>query len=164
MATIKKILTVFQFRRDTTEGWTANKDIVPASGEPCYDTDLKILKIGDGVTTYGNLPTIGSMGDGDSGFVETELSAIRNALEMLQSDIDNVEDQIGETNVVEIQEDVENLDLQIKTTQEELVSITQALDAKVDSKVIEELEVDFKAYVDEQIEAVGAINLDDGEI
>jgi hypothetical protein len=48
-----------QFRRDTTENWLLNKDIIPAAGEPCYDLDLKTLKVGDGTTTYENLPVIG---------------------------------------------------------------------------------------------------------
>jgi hypothetical protein len=59
MAVVKKIKTVFQFRRGTTAEWELNKDIVPAAGEPCYDLDLGSLKIGDGKTTYANLKFIG---------------------------------------------------------------------------------------------------------
>ena len=55
----KKITTKIQVRRDTTANWLTNKDIVPAAGEPCFDTDLGTLKIGDGVTTYENLKSIG---------------------------------------------------------------------------------------------------------
>lgn len=50
---------VIQFRRDTTENWIANKNTIPAEGEPCFDIDAKTLKIGDGKTTYENLPNIG---------------------------------------------------------------------------------------------------------
>lgn len=50
-----------QFRRDTTENWLLNKDIVPASGEPCYDINAKTLKVGDGSTTYENLPILGGV-------------------------------------------------------------------------------------------------------
>lgn len=57
MANVVK--TVIQFRRDTTANWLTYKDIVPAPGEPCYDLQLKTLKIGDGTTTYENLPAIG---------------------------------------------------------------------------------------------------------
>ena len=57
MAT-KIFKTTFQFRRDTTENWRLNKDVIPAAGEPCFDLDLGTLKIGDGVTTYENLPAI----------------------------------------------------------------------------------------------------------
>jgi len=52
------IKTVIQFRRDTTVNWALNKDVVPASGEPCFDIDLGTLKIGDGVKTYGELEPI----------------------------------------------------------------------------------------------------------
>lgn len=50
--------TTIQVRRDTTENWITNKDIIPAAGEPCYDTEAGTLKIGDGITTYENLPAI----------------------------------------------------------------------------------------------------------
>ena len=53
--------TIIQLRRDTTDNWIANKDVVPAAGEPCFDIDTKILKIGDGVTSYENLSNINYM-------------------------------------------------------------------------------------------------------
>lgn len=55
---VKKITTVFQFRRDTSENWLLNKDIIPAAGEPCFVIDKNILKIGDGSTTFENLAPI----------------------------------------------------------------------------------------------------------
>ena len=55
------VRTVIQFRRDVTANWEANKTVVPAAGEPCYDTELHMLKIGDGTTTYENLPAIGGV-------------------------------------------------------------------------------------------------------
>ena len=57
MAT-KTIKMVFQFRRATAAEWEANKTVVPAAGEPCFVTDQNILKIGDGVTEFGNLEPI----------------------------------------------------------------------------------------------------------
>ena len=68
MAT-KIIKTIFQFRRDTAVNWETNKTVVPAAGEPCYDLTNKTLRIGDGTTTYENLPVIGEVeiaGDGKS--------------------------------------------------------------------------------------------------
>lgn len=53
-----KLNTVFQFKRDSADNWLANKDVIPAAGEPCYDLDSHILKIGDGTTTYENLPAM----------------------------------------------------------------------------------------------------------
>lgn len=54
------IKTIIQIRRAHTDEWISNKDIVPAAGEPCFDLDLKTLKIGDGTTTYENLPVVGN--------------------------------------------------------------------------------------------------------
>jgi hypothetical protein len=59
MATQTLKMTI-QMRRDTTENWTANKDVVPAAGEPCYDINARTLKIGDGITSYELLPAIHS--------------------------------------------------------------------------------------------------------
>ena len=59
MANVVK--TIIAFRRATTAEWLANKDVIPAAGEPCFDLDLHTLKIGDGTLTYENLPTIGGV-------------------------------------------------------------------------------------------------------
>ena len=58
MAT-QTIKMVFQLRRAHTSDWLQHKDVVPASGEPCFDLDLNTLKIGDGVKTYEQLEPIG---------------------------------------------------------------------------------------------------------
>lgn len=55
---VKKIKTIFQFRRATLEEWLLNKDVIPADGEPCFVIDKNILKIGDGKTTFENLEPI----------------------------------------------------------------------------------------------------------
>ena len=70
----KIIKTTFQFRRDTTANWTLNKDVIPAAGEPCFDTELKTLKIGDGTTTYENLPAFNT---GDIPVAATHYEGIR---------------------------------------------------------------------------------------
>ena len=53
------IKTQIQFRRDTTANWDQYKDVVPACGEPCFDYEAGILKIGDGVNSWENLPCTG---------------------------------------------------------------------------------------------------------
>ena len=64
MATTTTIIkTQIQFRRATTAEWDQYKSVVPAAGEPCFDTELGTLKIGDGVKTYGELVAIGSNGN-----------------------------------------------------------------------------------------------------
>jgi hypothetical protein len=48
-------MTTIKLRRDTAANW-ATKNPVLADGEPGFITDKKILKIGDGTTTFNNLP------------------------------------------------------------------------------------------------------------
>lgn len=91
MAAIKRIKTIFQFRRATTEEWLVNKDIIPAAGEPCYDLDLGTLKIGDGTTTYENLKVIGGATISDDG-----LSLI---VEDLRADVNELQELVGETSI-----------------------------------------------------------------
>lgn len=57
--TEKVLKTIIQVRRDTTENWELNKNVIPAEGEPCLDIDTGIVKYGDGVTTYANLKPSG---------------------------------------------------------------------------------------------------------
>lgn len=52
--------TTIQFRRDSTANWLANQDVIPASGEPCFDIDQGTLKIGDGTTRYADLKIMAS--------------------------------------------------------------------------------------------------------
>jgi hypothetical protein len=60
MANVVKM--VIQLRRASTAEWLANKNVVPAQGEPCFDYELNTLKIGDGVKTYEQLSPIGGTG------------------------------------------------------------------------------------------------------
>ena len=55
------IKMVYQLRRDTAANWELYKHIVPAAGEPCFEIDTNILKIGDGIKTYGELEPIGGI-------------------------------------------------------------------------------------------------------
>lgn len=164
MATEKKILSVFQFRRDYTKNWELNKDTIPAAGEPCYDIDLRTLRIGDGKTTYENLPVIGNSESGDVSAIEAEVAAIKIALEILQADVDDMDTQLGTTNVVEIHNSVTTLTEQMQETQKEIDAVQQVLDDKVDSQAVEKLESDLKTYIEEQIKTVEIGNIDDGEI
>lgn len=54
-------MTRIQIRRDTLANWTSRNPI-PASGEPCYETDTRKFKIGDGSTAYLSLPYQGDSG------------------------------------------------------------------------------------------------------
>ena len=58
MAKTQTIKLVIQLRRATSAEWEQYRDVVPAAGEPCFVTDKNILKIGDGVTSFGDLEPI----------------------------------------------------------------------------------------------------------
>lgn len=98
MPNAETMKTTIQLRRDTTANWMVNKDTVPAEGEPCYDLELGILKIGDGTTTYENLPEISGSGaltahyEGVRGDGETDAEVITRVLaaanaEAVQGDV-----------------------------------------------------------------------------
>lgn len=93
MATIKKIKTIFQFRRGTTDEWELNKGITPAAGEPCFNITTGELRIGDGETTYANLKVIGGATISDDG-----LTLI---VEDLQADVDTLQELVGKTSVAD---------------------------------------------------------------
>jgi hypothetical protein len=46
-----EIIAKFQVRRGTAAQWAAANPVL-LSGEPGYETDTKILRIGDGVTAF----------------------------------------------------------------------------------------------------------------
>ena len=54
-------LVQIQFRRDTAASWTAANP-VPASGEPCLETDTGKVKYGDGVRSWTTLPYASDVG------------------------------------------------------------------------------------------------------
>lgn len=62
-------MTQIKLRRDTSANFTS-KNPVLGIGEPAYETDTKKLKIGDGTTTYTQLPYFSS-GGGSSDITAT---------------------------------------------------------------------------------------------
>ena len=53
----ENITTTIQIRSDNTSTWNAQNP-TPAVAEPCYDTNTKKLRIGDGVTAYNSLDPV----------------------------------------------------------------------------------------------------------
>ena len=47
-------LHLIRLRRDTSSNW-ATENPTPEAGEPCFDYESNILKIGDGTTPYSQL-------------------------------------------------------------------------------------------------------------
>lgn len=82
-----------QFRRDTAANWELNKHVVPLEGEPCFETDTGVFKIGDGVTAYGDLVAIGNGLSEDSTVIKEYLSKIEtfeNSYEKVKYEITDV--------------------------------------------------------------------------
>lgn len=170
------IKMIFQFRRDTAENWLANKDVVPASGEPCFVIDRNVLKIGDGVTTFENLPAIGGVdveiaADGSSivlendvfklmGFDAAEVGAQprKNAEGKLEWVVPSTETVEGlQTTVATLQSDIDALKSAIGKVEGEgtLISRVQTLEEQVDGT---------DAKIDAKINAWANSVTDDGEV
>lgn len=97
---IKKI--VFQLRRATTEEWKLHEDVIPHEGEPCYDLDLRILKIGDGKTPYKDLKGIGATSISDDGLFLI--------VENLQEDVNELQELVGDASIdAKIDEAIEDI-------------------------------------------------------
>lgn len=75
-----------QFRHDSTANWELNKTGVPKDGEASVGRDKGDCSVGDGVTTYENLPTIGAGSsathyEGTRGEGETDNDVITRVLD-----------------------------------------------------------------------------------
>ena len=119
---------VIQFRRDLAANWELHKDVVPAAGEPCFETDTGVFKIGDGVRTYGELKAIGGANldaDGksivitDGMFKLAGFDAAEVGAQPRKNADGNIEWVVPSTETVEgLQTTVAGLQSDIKTIQE----------------------------------------------
>lgn len=55
------MIVQMRFRRGTTAEWAAANPVLE-EGEPGLDTDIKAFKLGDGVTSWTDLPFQGGLG------------------------------------------------------------------------------------------------------
>lgn len=85
-------------RRDTSANWIAAGNPVLAAGELGYDTDLKLTKMGDGVTAWNLLPSIsaGSEPDLSSYVTSTALSTLLDGY-VAESDTISSANVVGRT-------------------------------------------------------------------
>lgn len=93
----QKIFNVrFQFRNNTEADWQAKIGFIPLQGEPCVTTDgdnIGRIKIGDGTSTWEELPYVTSPATG--GYVTA--TELQTALEKYAS----IEDlEAGKINVI----------------------------------------------------------------
>lgn len=133
MAT-QTIKMVFQFRRDTAENWLANKNVVPAAGEPCFIIDKNVLKIGDGMTTFENLPGIGGVNveiaaDGSSVVLENDVFKLMgfDAAEVGAQPRKNADGKLEW--VVPSSETVEGLQATVAGLQSDVAALQEAIGA-----------------------------------
>ena len=180
MAVIK---TVFQFRRATTEEWLANKDVIPAAGEPCFDLTAHTLKIGDGNLTYENLPTIGGVelkieADGKSVVLEDNVFKLmgfdaaavgaqprKNANNELEWVVPSNETVDGlKSAVAGLQSDMASVQTTITTIQEIVTPSGDGAVSLLDRIECLETEMDgVDAKIDEKIEAFASLVTPDDE-
>lgn len=147
MAT-QKITTKFQFRRDLAENWAAVADtVIPAAGEPCFEIDTGVFKIGDGEKTYGELePVTGAKisADGKSiiingegalelaGFAEAEANAqprkkADGTIEWIVPSTDTVDGL--QTTVAGLQADLEKLEAIVTPSEEGAIALDERVAA-----------------------------------
>lgn len=105
------IRSVFQFRRATASEWESVNPILRL-GEPGYATDTKEYKIGDGETTWTNLPSY----------------AVGNDIEEALSKID------------EVQENITVLESQVTTSTDNVVELQTVIEQKADISAVTELQ------------------------
>lgn len=165
------IKTQIQFRRDTAANWELYKDIIPATGEPCFVIDKNILKIGDGHTTFEKLNPINGTNfeiavDGKSiileddtlklmGFESAEIGAypVKTA--------DGIKWEIPSDEVVnKLQEDLESLQTNVDSLSETLLDKIDGLEAKVNGSG----EGSIDAKIDARINDFAAKISDDGTV
>ena len=173
MAVTKRIKTIFQFRRATTEEWELNKDVIPAAGEPCYNLTSGTLKIGDGKTSYENLKVIGGATISDDGLslIVEDLQADVSELQTLVGN-SSVEDQIAEAMVgvakdSDLQKVVNNitvLETQVNTSNDSVTEmqtlveqnnaivteLQTVVENKADVETVKELQTIVETKVDEE--------------
>jgi len=67
--------TIIKQRRDTAANWLLENPVIP-DGQLCLDTTNNIIRVGDGVTNYANIPTIAKHSTGPiaSGSIDVVLS------------------------------------------------------------------------------------------
>jgi hypothetical protein len=178
----------FQFRRDSTENWLLNKNVIPADGEPCFDRDLNILKIGNGVDTYENLKPIAGVSvdaDGKSlvfedgvlklfGFDAAEVGAqprktADNKIEWVVPSTETVEGL--QSTVAGLQSDVTNLQTNVTEIQQIVMSSDEGTGTLLDRVEGLESKMDgtgdgtVDAKIDAKIEAFASVlTPDDGKV
>lgn len=170
------VRTVIQIRRAHTEDWLANKDVVPAEGEPCFDIDLNTLKIGNGVDTYENLEPIGGVklevaADGKSIILEDGIfkligfDAAEVGAQPRKSESGSIEWAVPtvEADVTELKKDVAKMqDVLFPSVEgaDTLLSRVESLEAQLNGS--DEDSVDAK--IDAKIEAFATSLTNDGKV
>lgn len=109
--------TRIQVRRGTASEWAAKNPIL-GNGEPGYDTTNKLLKIGDGVTSWGSLATISG---GGGGGIVSEINDLSSAV--IWADVPDI--NITESSVIQHSGALQLTESQIVDLQSYLLNIVE---------------------------------------
>lgn len=83
----------FKLRRGTSAQWTAANPVL-SSGEPGLETDTRKFKIGDGVTTWAQLPDYLPDYLTSTAITEYINSAVANASPITPEDLEQIATQV----------------------------------------------------------------------
>ena len=75
--------TAIQVRRDTALNWFTTNPIL-LDGEPALETDTQLMKIGDGLTQYNNLPSFDTRVEN---LTETTTPALEDFMIIFQNNV-----------------------------------------------------------------------------
>ena len=138
-------MDVIQLRRDTAANWRAVNPIL-REGEPGYETDTKLRKIGDGVTAWNDLDYLSAENItqefGNSPNLVISQASITRALEAIGNDIESVtkelvtvnEEGIGISRIDKLEDNLNTTNSNLTNTNTNLSNLSN----KVNNIVVDE--------------------------
>jgi len=137
--------TIIQLRRDTEANWLISKHVIPAAGEPCLTLDgahAGMVKYGDGVTTWENLPYSGAIGDDKTievvdGVVRIKGSDAASAGQTFRISTDGTGIEwytpADAGSVETVKQEVKAVEESVKSVTEEVTSLKSVVDTKANA-------------------------------
>lgn len=82
--------TTIKIRRDTANNWESTNPRL-FNGEPAYDETNKIIKVGDGVTLWNDLPNIPH--SDTSGLSSTSSCRVKNIIALTETEYNSIQNK-----------------------------------------------------------------------